>query len=148
MALTDKLTAIADAIRAKGGTTDLLTLDGMVEAINAIKTGGGATDITDSVVSVAFSSTAANEAYAGFDGIVPKDVKIAILFWQGEQSNAANNQCLLAILPRAYLSAVPLTSRLLYCRLRDSSYDFQYNSNNIYDLIVNAGDTFRMVVIR
>ena len=41
MALTDKLTAIADAIRAKGSTTDMLTLDGMVEAINAIETGGG-----------------------------------------------------------------------------------------------------------
>lgn len=147
MALTDKLTAIADAIRAKDGTTDLLTLDGMVEAINAIEI-GGPTDITDSVVSVAFSSTTANEAYAGFDGIVPKDVKIAILFWQGEQSNAANNQCLIAILPRAYLSAEPLISRLLYCRLKNSSYDFQYNSNVVYDLIVNAGDTFRMVVIK
>ena len=41
MALTDKLTYIADAIRAKGGTSELLTLDGMVEAINAIETGGG-----------------------------------------------------------------------------------------------------------
>ena len=41
MALTDKLTAIADAIRSKGGTTDQLTLAGMVNAINAIQTGGG-----------------------------------------------------------------------------------------------------------
>lgn len=41
MALTDKLTAIADAIRSKGGTTDQLTLSGMVDAINAIQTGGG-----------------------------------------------------------------------------------------------------------
>ena len=41
MALTDKLTAIADAIRSKGGTTDQLTLAGMVDAINAIQTGGG-----------------------------------------------------------------------------------------------------------
>ena len=41
MALTDKLTAIADAIRSKGGTTDQLTLTGMVDAINAIQTGGG-----------------------------------------------------------------------------------------------------------
>lgn len=41
MALTDKLTAIADAIRAKGGTTELLTLEGMVDAISAIETGGG-----------------------------------------------------------------------------------------------------------
>ena len=39
MALTDKLTAIADAIRSKGGTTDQLTLTGMVDAINAIQTG-------------------------------------------------------------------------------------------------------------
>ena len=47
MALTDKLTAIADAIRAKGGTTDLLTLDGMVEAINAISAGGGGGPFTN-----------------------------------------------------------------------------------------------------
>ena len=42
MALTDKLTNIADAIRSKGGTTDQLTLAGMVDAIHAIQTGGGA----------------------------------------------------------------------------------------------------------
>lgn len=41
MALTDKLTAIADAIRSKGGTTEQLTLSGMVDAINAIQTGSG-----------------------------------------------------------------------------------------------------------
>ena len=41
MALTDKLTAIADAIRSKGGTTDQLTLAGMVDAINAFQTGSG-----------------------------------------------------------------------------------------------------------
>ena len=41
MALTDKLTNIADAVRAKTGKTDLLTLDSMVEEINGIETGGG-----------------------------------------------------------------------------------------------------------
>ena len=45
MALTDKLTAIADAIRSKGGTTDQLTLTGMVDAINAIQTGSGVTGL-------------------------------------------------------------------------------------------------------
>lgn len=45
MALTDKLTAIADAIRSKGGTTDQLTLTGMVDAINAIQTGSGGTGL-------------------------------------------------------------------------------------------------------
>lgn len=41
MALTDKLTAIADAIRAKTGGTDALTLDGMAEAVAGIQAGGG-----------------------------------------------------------------------------------------------------------
>lgn len=41
MALTDKLSAIGDAIREKGGTTELLTLDEMPVAIGAIETGGG-----------------------------------------------------------------------------------------------------------
>ena len=41
MALTDKLTAIADAIRAKTGDAAGMTLDGMVEAIASIEAGGG-----------------------------------------------------------------------------------------------------------
>lgn len=41
MALTNKLTAIGDAIRNKTGSTDLLTLDEMPTAINGIETGGG-----------------------------------------------------------------------------------------------------------
>ena len=50
MALTDKLTNIANAIRQKGGTTEQLTLDAMPTAISALSTGGGgiieALDIT------------------------------------------------------------------------------------------------------
>lgn len=41
MALIDKLTNIADAIRGKTGGTDPLTLDAMAEAIGNIETGGG-----------------------------------------------------------------------------------------------------------
>lgn len=41
MALTDKLTAIADAIRGKTGGTDALTLEAMAKAITALETGGG-----------------------------------------------------------------------------------------------------------
>ena len=40
MALTDKLTAIADAIREKTDTTAQLTLDQMPSAIAGIKGGG------------------------------------------------------------------------------------------------------------
>lgn len=41
MALTDKLTAIADAIRDKTGKTAEMTLDQMVTEIEGIQTGGG-----------------------------------------------------------------------------------------------------------
>lgn len=40
MALTDKLTAIADAIRGKTGGTEGMTLDTMVSAIEGIESGG------------------------------------------------------------------------------------------------------------
>lgn len=49
MALTDKLTAIADAIREKNGKTDGLTLDTMVSAIKGIS-GGGGDDVSKSLV--------------------------------------------------------------------------------------------------
>lgn len=41
MALTDKLTAIADAIRAKAGTTDGMRLDQMPDLIASIEAGSG-----------------------------------------------------------------------------------------------------------
>ena len=40
MALTDKLTAIADATRAKTGTTEQMTLDEIATAISGISSGG------------------------------------------------------------------------------------------------------------
>ena len=54
MALTDKLTAIADAIRSKTGSTDPLTLDGMVTAVERIQGGGGSSggsEVLDLIVS-------------------------------------------------------------------------------------------------
>ena len=51
MALTDKLTAIADAIRSKTGSTDPLTLDGMVTAVEGIQAGGsGGDDLARKIV--------------------------------------------------------------------------------------------------
>lgn len=44
MALTNKLTAIADAIRGKTGKTEEMTLDQMATEIAGIVTGGGGTD--------------------------------------------------------------------------------------------------------
>ena len=55
MALTDKLTAIADAIRAKDGTTGTMTLDQMPEKITAITTADNIVhgDIPDYIKSAA-----------------------------------------------------------------------------------------------
>lgn len=50
MALTDKLTSIADAIREKTGTSDKLTLDAMPTAIIAIETGGGGGEDVEPIV--------------------------------------------------------------------------------------------------
>lgn len=144
-ALDAGMTIVADAIRVKAGTTEPLTWpDGFKAAVEEIS---GATDVTDSIVSVAFSSTNAYMAQTGFEGIAPEDAKIAIFILQGDQSNAVNNKCLLALLNRLYNNS-STSGRLLYCRLRNSSYDFQSGSSDAYDLIVNAGDTFRMVVIK
>ena len=41
MSVDSKMTAIADAIRAKAGITGALTLDGMAAAVQSIESGGG-----------------------------------------------------------------------------------------------------------
>jgi len=50
MALTDKLTDIADAIRAKTGESDLLTLDEMPSAIASISGGGEVVDVVPQTI--------------------------------------------------------------------------------------------------
>jgi len=52
MALTDKLSAIGDAIREKTGNTALLTLDAMPAQIRAIQTGGGSSDSEEQLIKV------------------------------------------------------------------------------------------------
>jgi hypothetical protein len=47
MALTDKLSAIGNAIREKNGTTDLIPLADMPQAILDIQSGGGDSDLTE-----------------------------------------------------------------------------------------------------
>ena len=53
MALTDKLTAVADAIRAKTGGTEAMTLDQMPTKIASIETGGGGAEFN-----IAYGATA------------------------------------------------------------------------------------------
>lgn len=53
MALTDKLTSIANAIREKTGSTEKLSLEGMADAIAAISAGGGGVSLTSGTVTPA-----------------------------------------------------------------------------------------------
>lgn len=69
MALIDKLTAIADAIRGKTGGTDALTLDQMAMEIAGIETGGGGEDtltamLTNTLTEYSNDSMAKVPAYA------------------------------------------------------------------------------------
>lgn len=54
MALTDKLTAIANAIRGKTGKEDALTLDQMATEIAGIQTGGGGSSFGENTVTPNF----------------------------------------------------------------------------------------------
>lgn len=86
MALTDKLTAIADAIRGKTGVTDALTLDAMAAAIAAIEVGsGGGTEATASYLTKReMSLTIA--AYP----FIPK-YKNELIVWNTTGENAPDN---------------------------------------------------------
>ena len=58
MALTDKLTAIGNAIRAKNGATNKYTLEGMVAAIDSIETGVDTSDATAAASDIVKDKTA------------------------------------------------------------------------------------------
>ena len=58
MALTDKLTAIGNAIRAKKGATDKYTLEGMAAAIDGIETGVDTSDATAAAEDIVKDKTA------------------------------------------------------------------------------------------
>ena len=64
MALTDKLTAIGDAIRSKTGGSDLLTLDEMPQEIQSIQTGGGSTEEWDDIVIASENNVAPIKSYS------------------------------------------------------------------------------------
>lgn len=64
MALIDKLTAIADAIRGKTGKTDGMTLDQMATEISGISTGGGGGDI-DALIDRSIAEVSSNATTIG-----------------------------------------------------------------------------------
>lgn len=69
MAITDKLSAIGNAIRAKTGKSDLMTLDEMPQEISSISTGGGggetSEELDDVVLSVYVKGATSSSSYTG-----------------------------------------------------------------------------------
>ena len=82
MALIDKLTAIADAVRGKTGGTDLLTLDGMAAAISGISSGGLPAGIAEYEVQTFTPESDTNEALTFSLGMeeMPTHIMIAAEF--------------------------------------------------------------------
>jgi hypothetical protein len=77
MALTDKLSAIGDAIRAKTGGTEKLTLDEMPTAISGIE-GGGENPADPIIEPLSVTENGTYTAPSGVDGYSPVTVNVPI----------------------------------------------------------------------
>lgn len=78
MGVNEKMTAIADAIREKTGTTEPLSLDGMAEAIATLSMGGGSSNLKMFTGSFTATST------SGTAPVITHNLgtkKIIALFW-------------------------------------------------------------------
>ena len=79
MALIDKLNAIGNAIRAKTGKTDKLTLDEMPTEIASIETGGGGTEPANPIIEpLSVTENGTYTAPNGVDGYSPIEVNVPI----------------------------------------------------------------------
>lgn len=78
MALIDKLNAIGEAIRAKTGKTDKLTLDQMPTEIASIVTSGGITPANPIIEPLEVTKNGTYTAPNGVDGYSPIDVNVPI----------------------------------------------------------------------
>ena len=83
MALTNKLKAIADAIRAKTGSSEKLTLDGMASAIANISTGGSGEFFVQS-----FNQPTGQ--VLDFSGYTTDIKNVIGIFWQQYQSQTGS----------------------------------------------------------
>lgn len=57
--VNEKMTALADSIRAKSGATGKLSLDGMKTAVDGIETGGGSSGVQYEIVTIPAGATSA-----------------------------------------------------------------------------------------
>ena len=93
MALTDKLTAIGDAIRTKTGGTDLLTLDQMATEIANIQGGGGGSIDFANLKSTSYTYSANSDFVPiQWGSMGPKDFGLpAFVYVSGIEQSTSNN---------------------------------------------------------
>lgn len=139
MALIDKLTNIAEAIRGKTGGTDLLTLDEMATAIASIQTGINAEEITIAM-DASDASAVRNIFIAAMDA---SDVTTAFVYQGDIGGSTKNNQCLIIITSINFNK-----TEMLYARYRDNKWSAQSVAGAQYDLVVSAGDIYAKVVLQ
>jgi hypothetical protein len=153
MALTNKLTAIADAIRGKTGKTEEMTLDQMATEIAGIQAGGGQTIpfiIIEEMTSTASTKTAvdtANYIKTIGDAEVGR-VKVGLLAVVAKEfpnENTVNNSL---ILFGGYFTGSGynnLPSDVV--RWRNGAYSYAPPTASSYDVVVNPGDEFYKILV-
>ena len=112
--LDAQLTSIADAIRSKGGTTDQLTLAGMVDAINAIQTGSGGIQSASGEYSIAEDVTNLNIDISDI-GFVPDLVAVYLDETGMEYTSTPTKIWYLSYVPDI-IDMVNVSSNLAYSR--------------------------------
>lgn len=133
MALTDKLSAIADAIRGKTGGTEELTLDQMVDAIAGIESGGGGGE----TVTMAASCTNAKACYDLLTSLKDANATVHVWVFNGDASKTGvDNQAKLLLI----CDFVP--NSFYWVRCRGGVYNANLGNTAAYDLFVSAGDSF------
>lgn len=150
MALTDKLTAIADAIREKTGSTEKLALDGMATAIAGISTGGSVSGITVDTVVVTESLSHGDEVYAYFSSLLEPSVDVepllikAFIIKDVAVAKLTNN-AVLGFVAYHLNSKSPTTLNSLL-RWRAGGYSTASNGSN-FDAVLNAGTEFYLITV-
>lgn len=132
------LTGIANAIRAKNGGTEALTIEKMISAIASISGGG----LEAEEFQIASDMINAQEVIQSFKKLMDESATINIFMLSGDASTSGiNNKMQLFILTKYNGNAG------YYVRWRSGAWDAQSNNASSYDLAVSAGDVFSRVVI-
>ena len=137
MALIEKLRAIGDAIRAKTGGTDPLTLDGMAAAIAGIQAGGGGADVSEVTLTTSFDTAGA--ASPILSAMASHDYTLFI--YTGEST--AENQIYAAVIDKTVTMSGG--HMINYNRYRSGTPAIVGGIGYNYTLIGSVGDTFLMI---